>query len=416
MPRRRPSAALPAAPLLLAALAALLLPSAHAGGGLGKRGTEFTPSVVMTKQDEYGQHCRTAVDRAFALGAVNVKFVPTVFYYPAKVQATGGDGVGSYAFRDASWQYQPASPGTIAQFQEDLTNCLQYAVSKGMGVGVLVHLDNASGYTWRNALEFDPLAKYGGYSYDDGALILDRDIEERGGGPCRPRRCRRFLAPRPPLILAKKTLASPSEPSTTTTTTQTVVLKPVATALNKVLRPGVDVVLTVNGETGRSVAQYAASWLKLVQESKKRILANRPRVDPREVSVGISLNYNRLAGWVDFDSAVKPSRECFGFFVVVVFFRMRPPRLCVVFLCPSTYQPTNPCALPSTTTKQKTKPKNITKTVSYYFLDLHQKSLPPATRAKFQKVWNDGLKKYPIDADNLRKLYEAVDVIGVSGE
>jgi hypothetical protein len=89
---------------------------------------------------------------------------------------------------------------------------------------------------------------------------------------------------------------------------QTVVLKPVANALNKVLRPGVNVVLTVNGETGRSVSQYAASWLSLVQESKKRILANHPRVDPREVGVGVSLNYNRMAGWVDFDSAVKPSR------------------------------------------------------------------------------------------------------------
>lgn len=84
-----------------------------------------------------------------------------------------------------------------------------------------------------------------------------------------------------------------------------------ANALNKVLRPGVNVVLTVNGETGRSVSQYAASWLALVQESKKRILANHPRVDPREVGVGVSLNYNRMAGWVDFDSSVKPSRELF---------------------------------------------------------------------------------------------------------
>jgi hypothetical protein len=61
-------------------------------------------------------------------------------------------------------------------------------------------------------------------------------------------------------------------------------------------------------------------------------------------------------------------------------------------------------------------PINQHKTVSYYFNDLHQKELPPATRAKFQKVWDQGVKKYPIDAQNLKKLYETVDVIGVSGE
>jgi hypothetical protein len=162
-------------PLLLLALAAT--PLALAGGGLGKRGTEFTPTVVATKQDEYGQSCATAVDRAFALGAANVKIVPTVFYYAAK-SPYGGDTVGSYAFRDANWQYQAASPSTIAQFESDLEACLKRATDKGMGVGVLVHLDNAAGYTWRNMVEFDPLAKYGGYSYDDG----EKGREERRDG------------------------------------------------------------------------------------------------------------------------------------------------------------------------------------------------------------------------------------------
>ena len=37
-------------------------------------------------------------------------------------------------------------------------------------------------------------------------------------------------------------------------------------------------------------------------------------------------------------------------------------------------------------------------------------------RAQFQKVWDEGVKKYPIDAANLKKLFETVDVIGVSGE
>jgi hypothetical protein len=102
------------------------------------------------------------------------------------------------------------------------------------------------------------------------------------------------------------------KPKTKNTTTKTVVLKPVAQALNRVIRPGVKVVLTLNGETGKSVGQYASSWLALVGESKKRVLANRPRVPPGDVAVGISLNYNRVAGWVDFD-AVKPSRELFCF-------------------------------------------------------------------------------------------------------
>jgi hypothetical protein len=110
--------------------------------------------------------------------------------------------------------------------------------------------------------------------------------------------------------LARSLVALPPQKNTTKHQKKinTVVLKPVAQALNKVLRPGVKVVLTVNGETGKSAGQYASSWLTLVGESKKRVLMNRPRCDPKDVAVGISLNYNRVAGWVDFD-AVKPSRE-----------------------------------------------------------------------------------------------------------
>lgn len=278
----------------------------------------------------------------------SLKPTPKLIPPPQKnqVPATGGDGVGSYAYRDASWQYQPASPSSIAAFQGDLTACLQHAVQKGMGVGVLVHLDNAAGYTWRNTLEFDPLAKHGGYSYDDGERCFfgggggslggvffggagqserERERERRRGRGAARAFClfvflTRNCPPFPPL------------PTPCNTPRSTVVLKPVAQALNKVLRPGVKVVLTVNGETGKSASQYAQSWLSLVGESKRRVLANRPRCDPRDVDVGISLNYNRVAGWVDFD-LVKPSREFFFLFFFSVVWLFSAAGLFFFLLC-----------------------------------------------------------------------------------
>lgn len=91
----------------------------------------------------------------------------------------------------------------------------------------------------------------------------------------------------------------------------------------------------------------------------------------------------------------------------LVFF---PPALRCLHKRPSTHFPNH--SLHTTTNKHRPQ----TKTVSYYFLDLKVPELPPATRAKFERVWREESRKYPIDQAALKKLYEAVDVIGVSGK
>lgn len=143
---------------------------------------------------------------------------------------------------------------------------------------------------------------------------------------------------------------------------------------------------TVNGETGKSVAQYGAEWLKLVPYTKSLIRAGknlgkndvlvsaaRPCTRERGAAlalrrkthaapypawltciasfhlcwcqVGVSLNYNKMLGWLGFD---------------------------------------------------------------YIASDY------VATAADRQQFDADA-KKYPIDLPSVRKLYQAVDVIGVSG-
>jgi hypothetical protein len=41
-------------------------------------------------------------------------------------------------------------------------------------------------------------------------------------------------------------------------------------------RPGTKVVFTLNGETGKSVSQYAGQWLKLVGSTKNIIRGQKP--------------------------------------------------------------------------------------------------------------------------------------------
>ncbi len=62
------------------------------------------------------------------------------------------------------------TPARINQYANLLGACMARAVSKGLNVGALAHLDNQVGYTWRNVLQFSPEAKYGGYSYKDVVL------------------------------------------------------------------------------------------------------------------------------------------------------------------------------------------------------------------------------------------------------
>ena len=146
-------------------------------------------------------------------------------------------------------------------------------------------------YTWRYILQFSPTQKYGGYSYTD------------------------------------------------------VVLRPIANALATAIKPSTQVIYMLQGETGKSVSQYSKEWLDLVPQVRQWVAAGGRGVPTSNVKVGISLNYNKVFGWIDFDTI---------------------------------------------------KPSEISK--------------------QFAANWAEQAGKYPLDLPNMRKLYQAIDIIGVSGE
>lgn len=51
------------------------------------------------------------------------------------------------------------------------------------GLQVLNHIDSEDGATWRNLLDFDPLVKYEGWSYED---VVVRPVAEALKGVMKP--------------------------------------------------------------------------------------------------------------------------------------------------------------------------------------------------------------------------------------
>ncbi|KAI8466523.1 MAG: hypothetical protein J3K34DRAFT_433415 [Monoraphidium minutum] len=266
----------------LAACAAIAL-VALAASPAAAAVSEFVPSVVLTNMGDMGQPCIQMVDNAAKLKSNSIKFVPTVHYWGSAEQ------IGRYCIRDQDWNCQEISPAVLARYKDLLTKCVKHAVDKyNMDVAILAHLDNMKEYTWRNILQFDPKASYGGHSYKD------------------------------------------------------VVLRPMAEAVNAAVKPSTKVIFTLNGETGKSVSQFSKHWLELVPEVRGWLMAGG-KLARDKAQIAISLNYNKLYGWIDFDSI---------------------------------------------------SPEYIAK--------------------NFDREWKEQVQKFPMDLPNMKRLYDAIDVIGVS--
>uniref|UniRef100_A0A383VIG4 Glycoside hydrolase family 5 domain-containing protein n=1 Tax=Tetradesmus obliquus TaxID=3088 RepID=A0A383VIG4_TETOB len=258
------------------------LTAALLASAAAKQGGEFSPSVVLTSLDEMANNCDQMVNNALQLNAKSIKFVPTVHYYGSE------SSLNSYCYRNNWGSCEAPNKDNMERFTALLARCMKRAVDAGKDIAVLAHLDNMQGYTWRNLLQFNPNEKKAGYSYFD------------------------------------------------------VVVAPMARAANRAIKPGTKVVFTLNGETGKSVSQYAGQWLKLVGATKAIIKGQKP-LRASDVLVGISLNYNKVYGWIDFDQI---------------------------------------------------SPEYISK--------------------NFDRQWKAQAAKYPMDLPNMKRLYQAVDVIGVS--
>ncbi|KIZ00733.1 hypothetical protein MNEG_7227 [Monoraphidium neglectum] len=115
-----------------------------------------------------------------------------------------------------------------------------------------------------------------------------------------------------------------------------------ADAVNQAVKPNTEVIFTLNGETGKSVSQFSKEWLSLVPLARGWLTA-RGKLLRANALIAVSLNYNKLYGWIDFTSI---------------------------------------------------SPDSIAKS--------------------FDKEWRAQAAKYPLDLPNMKRLYDAVDVIGLS--
>ena len=98
--------------------------------------------------------------------------------------------------------------------------CFKHAVEKGLSISIAPHLDDGLGLGgWRNGLVFDPLARYGSFSYAEFMLY------------------------------------------------------PLADALNAAIGPNTKVSFALQGEMSATVFYYPKSYLTLIPYIKNRVLA-----------------------------------------------------------------------------------------------------------------------------------------------
>ena len=184
--------------------------------------------------------CEYAVKRAKGLGQRHFSLVVTAYW------KGGPHGVQGYGFKDVSPRYfegygfPDPTPAGVEAWKRGLQRCFKAAVAAGFtGLQVLNHIDAHDGSTWRNLLDFDPLAKYNGWSYED------------------------------------------------------VVVRPAAEALRAVVKPTTKVWFMVSGEMGRSVFGHPTSYLKLISKYRGALAERRA---PGATKVGVALHWNKVCG------------------------------------------------------------------------------------------------------------------------
>ncbi|KIY96863.1 hypothetical protein MNEG_11101 [Monoraphidium neglectum] len=118
--------------------------------------------------------------------------------------------------------------------------CFKAAVSAGFtGIQILNHIDSQDGTQWRNFLSFDPMARYGGWSYED------------------------------------------------------VVVRPSSEALKAVIKPHQKVWFMMSGEMGRSIFDFPLSYLKLMNKYRGSLAQKK---SAGSVKMGVALHWNKVCG------------------------------------------------------------------------------------------------------------------------
>ena len=133
-----------------------------------------------------------------------------------------------------------ADAGGVDILRAGMAACFKHAVEKGLSISIAPHLDDGLGLGgWRNGLVFDPLARYGSFSYAEFMLY------------------------------------------------------PLADALNAAIGPNTKVSFALQGEMSATVFYYPKSYLTLVPYIKNRVLAGE---GGSSLSVSLSRKRRRRRG------------------------------------------------------------------------------------------------------------------------
>ncbi|WIA29300.1 hypothetical protein OEZ86_011805 [Tetradesmus obliquus] len=225
----------------------------------GYAGTEISSTVPLLYQndwdvnylgkaaDDWSSKCIDMVYKANEFQAKVVNFMVTMYWVDANYDGT----VDNYCHKIRWGEGCPkVNKLAIDRFRFGLQWCLAKAVELGLDIAITPHLDDGLEMGgWRNALVFDPLVKYGNFSYYD------------------------------------------------------VMLRPIAQALNAVITPDTQVMLAMQGEMSATVVRYPRSWTSLVSRLKNDIVTLRDDADQLmpNLKVGVSTNFNKLCACVLMD-------------------------------------------------------------------------------------------------------------------
>eukprot|EP00884_Botryococcus_braunii_P004939 jgi/Botrbrau1/14446/Bobra.0014s0091.1 len=236
--------------LLLLGLGAMI-PKAHSVGEIGSSILVMGPSDYL--ENGGTSRCEQMVERAAKLKQSRINFTPSLFWVDENgssrksVNAAGQVTYWCYtrSFPTMQATCPEATEADRVAFRNAMAKCFNLAVSHGLSIAVTPHVDDGLGLGgWRNGLVFDPLKKYGNYSYAEFMLY------------------------------------------------------PLADALNSVILPTTDVTFALQGEMSATVFYHPESYEKLMPIIKKRILRGKPESMYSNVETGLSTNFDKLCGCV----------------------------------------------------------------------------------------------------------------------
>jgi hypothetical protein len=132
--------------------------------------------------------------------------------------------------------YEPCNDAMRESLGKALREVFARMAANNMDIYILPHIDSGGRVrTWRNWVDFDPRAQFGGYSYDD------------------------------------------------------LMIGTITDALADTVRPDTDVEMALSGEMGTSLFRYPESYRQIVTRL-------RQRTDLKQLKLGISLNHSGIAG------------------------------------------------------------------------------------------------------------------------